>query len=560
MPGFTLDILTLLIFLPAVGAVVILLLPRGRDELYRVVAFACAGTTFLVSCPLFWLFDGRESGAQFDVKVPWIPSIGASYHIGIDGLSLLLVLLTTFLTAISILASWRAITKRVKAYMACFLLLETGILGTFVALDLVLFYIFWEAMLIPMYFLIGVWGGPDRIYAAMKFFLYTMFGSVLMLVGILVLYFHQQAALGIQSFDVLKMLELNLPMHLQLWLFAAFGVAFAIKVPLFPFHTWLPDAHVEAPTAGSVILAGVLLKIGIYGFARFCLPLFPAAAQVLMPYVAVLAVIGIVYGALVALVQPDVKKLVAYSSVSHLGFVVLGLFAFNLQGAQGAVIQMVNHGLSTGALFLIVGMLYERRHTRLIADYGGLYKPMPILGTFFIIIVLSSLGLPGLNGFVGEFLILVGVFETARVFAILAATGVLLTAIYLLWMYQRVMHGPIERPENEAVPDLNAREIGMLLPIVVLCFWIGLYPKPFLERTEATMRALVARVAYEAETPVTVDQQGLGSQRISERAAQVGHQSAVSFTRVERGFLPPADAPRRPRAPAPQPARRGVPE
>lgn len=471
---------------------------------------------------------------QFDVNVPWIRSIGASYHIGVDGLSLLLLLLTTFLTCISILSSWRAITERVKAYMACFLLLETGMIGTFVALDFVLFYVFWEAMLIPMYFLIGVWGGPDRIYAAVKFFLYTMFGSVLMLVGILVLYFHH----GAESFDVVWLIEQgNLSVRLQMWLFAAFGIAFAIKVPIFPFHTWLPDAHVEAPTAGSVILAGVLLKIGIYGFARFCLPLFPDAAQVLTPLMAVLAIIGIIYGACVALVQPDVKKLVAYSSVSHLGFCVLGIFAFNLQGIQGAVIQMVNHGLSTGALFLIVGMLYERRHTRMIADYGGLYKPMPVLGTFFTIIVLSSVALPGLNGFVGEFLILAGAMQAASVFGVLAASGVVLAAIYLLWMYQRVMHGPVEHEENRTLPDLNAREIITLVPIVLLCFWIGLYPKPFFERTEASLSAIVATGAREAGAVETSQQPAAEQDRVprlapsafasGSRLAEVGTREAV---------------------------------
>ncbi|MFQ6099204.1 MAG: NuoM family protein, partial [Armatimonadota bacterium] len=447
---FETSILTIIVFLPLAGAAVVLVQPRGKDDLHRWTALAFSLAVFGLSVPLFFMFRTGEEGMQFEVSnVEWLGALGARYHVGVDGLSVLLVLLTTFLTTLSIAASWSAITKQVKAYMACFLILETGMLGAFVSLDYILFYVFWEAMLIPMYFIIGVWGGPDRIYAAIKFFLYTMFGSVLMLVGILFIYYHPWAPEGLgRSFDVLESMELvrRFPIPVspaQLLLFGAFAVAFAIKVPMFPFHTWLPDAHVEAPTAGSVILAGVLLKMGTYGFVRFCLPLFPEASETFMPLIAVLAVVSIIYGALVSVVQPDVKKLVAYSSVSHLGFVMLGIFAFNEQGIQGAVIQMVNHGLSTGALFLLVGMLYERRHTRMIADFGGLWKQMPVFATFFMIIMLASIGLPGLNGFVGEFLVIVGAFRSNQWLAAFAATGVIFAAVYMLWMFQRVMFGKL---------------------------------------------------------------------------------------------------------------------
>jgi NADH-quinone oxidoreductase subunit M len=422
---------------------------------------------------------------QFKVLKSWIPELGISYQLGIDGISLWLVLLTTFLTPICVLAAWRSIEKGTSGFMISLLMLETGMLGVFCALDLFLFFVFWESMLIPMYLLIGVWGGKRRIYATVKFVLYTMAGSALMLVGILYLYFQND-----NSFDLMTLYDKAGALPHQRLLFLAFFIAFAIKVPLFPFHTWLPDAHVEAPTVGSVILAGVLLKMGTYGILRFCIPLFPEGTVAFTPLISKLAVIGIIYGALVAMVQPDLKKLVAYSSVSHLGFVVLGLFALNSQGMQGGIIQMVNHGLSTGALFLLVGMIYDRRHTRMIADFGGLAKCMPIFATIFLIVTLSSIGLPGLNGFVGEFMILLGSFVSgafSKVHAVLAATGVILAAVYMLWMFQRVMFGKLDKPENQALKDLNLREVIVLLPILLFIVWIGVYPKPFLSRIEKSV-------------------------------------------------------------------------
>jgi NADH-quinone oxidoreductase subunit M len=415
--------------------------------------------------------------------------------VGVDGISLLLIVLTTFLMPLTLLAAWDSIRTRSREFVICMLFLESGMVGVFAAIDLFLFYVFWEATLIPMYFLIGVWGGPRRIYAAVKFILYTMAGSLLMLVAILALYFLNRQATGEASFNLFQLLQLELPLSTQRWLFLAFFLAFAIKVPLFPFHTWLPDAHVEAPTPGSVILAAVLLKMGTYGFVRFCLPLFPQASIDATSIVVLLAVVGIIYGALMALVQTDIKKLVAYSSVSHLGFVMLGIFAFNYQGLDGAVLQMVNHGLSTGALFLLVGMLYDRRHTRSIADFGGLAKVMPIFAAFFLVVALSSIGLPGLNGFVGEFLVLVGAFRVMPIFAGIATLGVILAAVYMLWMYQRVMFGEVAHAENKQLTDLNLREIVVLAPIVLVIVWIGIYPQPFLKRLEASTSSLVERLA-----------------------------------------------------------------
>ena len=429
---------------------------------------------------------------QFEMAVPWIRSFGIYYHVGIDGISLLLVLLTTFLTPLAILGSWQSIQSKVKEFFLFMLVLETGMIGTFVALDFFLFYVFWEVMLIPMYFLIGVWGGERRIYAAIKFFLYTMVGSVLMLVAIISLYLLN----GSTTFDFLEILhniqngQVVIRLDLQHWLFLAFFFAFAIKVPIFPLHTWLPDAHVEAPTAGSVILAGVLLKMGTYGIIRFCLPLFPESTITFAPYISILAVIGIVYGALVAMVQPDVKKLVAYSSVSHLGFVVLGIFSLNLQGMEGALIQMVNHGISTGALFLLVGMIYDRRHTRQISDFGGLATSLPAFSTFFMVVTLSSIGLPLMNGFVGEFLVLLGSFRANSTFAVIAASGVILSAVYMLWMYQRVVFGEITDSRNRKLVDLDIREKVILVPIVLMIFWIGIGSGPFLR----TMDSSVGRI------------------------------------------------------------------
>ena len=499
-------ILSLLIFFPIMGAIVLLFINKENGRAIRWVALIFAFVEFIFSLPLFFAFDPKTAAMQFVEDWWWIQSYGISYKLGIDGISLLLVLLTTFLTILCILCSWTAITFRVKEFMISFLFLETGMIGALVSLDLILFYVFWEVMLIPMYLLIGVWGDPKRrIYAAVKFFLFTMAGSVLMLVAILALYFLNQKATGVSTFDVLELYKLGLPVGTQYWLFGAFALAFAIKVPMFPFHTWLPDAHTEAPTAGSVILAGVLLKMGTYGFIRFAIPLFPKAAFDLLPLVSILAIIGIIYGALVSMMQPDLKRLVAFSSVSHLGYVMLGMFAFNMQGIQGSIYQMLNHGISTGSLFLIVGMIYERRHTRLIADFGGLSKVMPIYAVFFMIVTLSSIGLPGTNGFVGEFLILLGVFQSNIAYGVLAATGVIFGAAYMLWMFQRVMFGKITRPENEKLKDLNAREISILVPMVIIIFLMGIYPKLFFSKMDASVEKFIkdfkGRVEMKADLP-----------------------------------------------------------
>jgi NADH-quinone oxidoreductase subunit M len=487
--------LTWIVFLPLVGAAVVMLFP-ARLSRATATLFALAETALAV--PLWWRFDFKGPLAsvwQFAESREWLPMWGSRYALAVDGISLLLVLLTVVLTVLAIVGAFTAVDKRPKEFFALMLALEAGMLGTFLAVDLLLFYVFWEAMLVPMYLLIGVWGGGRRIYAAVKFFLYTMVGSVLMLVAILWLL----AATGVPTFAYDQLLLLPLSPAEQTWLFLAFALAFAIKVPMFPFHTWLPDAHVEAPTAGSVILAAILLKMGTYGFVRFAIPLFPTASAQFTPWIVALAIIGIWYGALVAMVQPDLKKLVAYSSVSHLGFCMLGLYAMNPQGMAGAMMQMLNHGVSTGALFLLVGVIYERRHTRLIADFGGLWKPLPVYASIFMVVMLSSIGLPGTNGFVGEFLVLLGAFRHTPVWAVLAAVGVILSACYMLWMFMRVMFGPVTHPENEKLGDLTLRERLVFAPLLVLIFWIGVMPQPFLDRMQPALdRTLVVAEARHA--------------------------------------------------------------
>ena len=482
----TFPLLSALIFLPLVGALLLMLLPRRNALLIKVATLLLTLLEFALSLPLFFQFDEKTAAMQFVEQREWYPEWGISYLLGIDGISMLLVMLTTLITVLCILCSWESIKDKIKEYYVSFLLLEMAMIGALCALDLVLFYIFWELMLIPMYLLIGVWGGPNRIYAAVKFFLFTMAGSVLMLLAIMALYFHYGGETGLYSFNVFDLYKADLPVVKQYWLFAAFALSFAIKVPMFPFHTWLPDAHTEAPTAGSVILAAVLLKMGVYGFLRFAMPLFPAALAAATPLISWLAIIGIIYGAVMCIMQTDLKRLIAYSSVSHLGYVMLGIFALNMQGFEGGIYQMLNHGVSTGGLFLIVGMIYERRHTRMIADFGGLSKVMPRLAVFFMIITLSSIALPGTNGFVGEFLILLGVFRSNMLYGVLAATGVILGAVYMLWMFQRVMFGKITKEENTRLPDLTKREAAILSAVVLFVFLMGLYPGAFLRKMDSS--------------------------------------------------------------------------
>ena len=479
------SLLSIITFLPLIGAILVVAI--NGEGLKKQIALATSLVTFVVSLLLWTNWQAGQAGMQFVENYPWLPEIGLRYHVGVDGISLFLVLLTTFLMPIAIYFSNLYVHEKVGAYLALMLLLETAMIGSFVALDMILFFVFFEFTLIPMYFLIGQWGSGNRVYAALKFFLYTFAGSAVMLVAILAVYF----ATG--TFDITQLQGAAAMMSpaLQTWGFLAFALAFAIKVPLFPFHTWLPDAHVQAPTAGSVILAGVLLKLGTYGYLRFAMPIFPEAAERFGPLIATLAVIGILYGALVALVQKDVKSLVAYSSVAHLGFVMLGLVANNPQGVSGAVLQMVNHGLSTGALFLMVGMLYERRHTRMLDDFGGLWKSVPLFCGFFLVVAMSSAGLPGLNGFVGEFAILLGMYAAQPIFAVLAALGVILAAWYLLTAFRKIAQGPLTNPANDAqhLPDLKRGELVMLLPLVILFFVIGLFPNLFLDKINPSVEA-----------------------------------------------------------------------
>jgi NADH-quinone oxidoreductase subunit M len=485
-------LLSTILWLPLAAAIVLAFFPRTAVSAMKGWGLFWSAATFVISLGILRGWDDTQAGFQFVESLPWIPQWGITYSLGIDGITLWLVLLTTFLTPLVFLSSWNSIHKHPKEYIISFLVMETAMIGAFLATDLLLFYIFFELMLLPMYLVIGVWGGANRIYAAIKFFLFTIAGSLLMLLGIIYLAFQSYHQTGLPSFAIADLYGTMLDPRAQALLFFAFSLAFAIKVPLFPLHTWLPDAHVEAPTGGSIILAGVMLKMGTYGFLRFVLPFFPQASIKWANVMIALSVIGIVYGALVAWVQPDMKKLVAYSSVSHLGFCVLGIFAMNQTAIEGSILQMVNHGLSTGALFMLVGVIYERRHTRLLADYGGLGRTMPVYAIFFVLAVLSSVGLPGLNGFIGEFLILAGTFRAAPTAAVLAASGVILAAIYLLWLVQKVFFGPITNEENRNVPDIAWNEVAALVPLVVFMVWIGVHPNTFLKKMEPSVKHLVS--------------------------------------------------------------------
>ena len=499
-------LLTIVLAIPFIGAIAVLLLPRNEPGQARHMGMFFSLATFLTSLLILSKFKAFSGKMQLELNVPWVESLGINYHVGVDGISLWLVMLTTFLTPIVFLSTYKHINKRVKEFVISLLLLEVGMIGAFIALDFFLFYVFWELMLIPMYLIIGIWGHERKIYAAIKFVIYTMLGSLLMLVAIIYIYMTHGEATGVYTFDYMTLKNFIWGQQAQLWLFAAFALAFAIKVPMFPLHTWLPDAHVEAPTAGSVILAGVLLKLGTYGFIRFAIPMFPWGAAAFAPYITGLAVTGIIYGALVAWVQRDAKKLVAYSSVSHLGFVMLGLMSMNTIGVEGAIYQMLNHGISTGGLFLAIGVVYDRRHTRLLRQFGGLWQQMPVFGGVFMIIMLSSVGLPGLNGFVGEFLILLGSFTHnqealanglptfiwhPRVMTAIAALGVVLGAIYLLHLFQKMMFGPLTHHKNKTLPDLSMRELWTFIPLIILCFVMGIYPKPFLNSMEPAVNNFI---------------------------------------------------------------------
>ena len=489
-------LLSLILFTPLAGLLVLLFIPNSQKSLIRWWANITAALGFLVSIPLIVGFDRTAEGYQFVERADWIPALGVQYLIGVDGISVLMVMLSTIMGLVAIFSSWDSIKEREKEYYAMFLLQQTGMIGVFISMDFLLFYVFWELVLVPMYFIIGVWGGPRKLYAAIKFFLYTLAGGTLMLLGILTLYFQHYAQFGRYTFEVAELMKLNLPLGLQQWVFWSFFIGFAIKVPMFPFHTWLPDAHTEAPTAGSVILAAVLLKMGTYGFIRFSLPLLPSASsdRTIVTVLAVLSIIGILYGALVSLMQQDWKKLVAYSSVSHLGFCTLGIFALNQSGIAGSIIQQINHGISTGMLFLIVGVIYERRHTREIKEYGGLAHVMPNYAIVFAIAMLSSAGLPLLNGFVGEFTILQGAFDANKVWAAFAVLGIIFGAAYLLWLYQRTMLGEVTNEKNRGLKDLNWREWAVFVPLIVWALSIGVYPKPYFDILEKPVAQIVHRV------------------------------------------------------------------
>ena len=534
------ELLTAVVFLPAVGALLLALFPPGDHANIKATTIGVTLVTFILSVFLWTGFQYGTPAYQFTANVPWIEAFGIGYRIGIDGISLVLIVLTTFLMPLTVLGAWSAVEKRVKEFCMALLVLETGMLGAFVSLDLFMFYVFWEAMLVPMYFLIGIWGGQRRVYAAVKFFIFTMVGSLLMLVAILVVA-HDAGAGGGWSFALSDAIARgqSLPVAQQYWLFAAFALAFAIKVPMFPVHTWLPDAHVEAPTAGSVILAGVLLKLGVYGFIRFAYPMFPAAALEALPILGWLSVIGIVYGALVAWVQPDMKKLVAYSSVSHLGFCMLGLAAFTLEGISGAVFVMIAHGVSTGALFLLVGVLYERRHTRVLADYGGIARKVPIFAFFMVMTAMASAGLPALSGFPGEFLVLLGTFTAGKsqmIWAIAASTGVILAAVYLLWLVQKVLFGPLQNPANENLADMNAREILVLVPLMVLAVYFGIRPNVILEPIQPAVEKLVKDVHRGAKSTYRVDEGAL------RRADATPAPNPAGTRRADVGLIRPTDA------------------